>query len=453
MTRLTPTHVVLSLLIGVVVLTPAKGEDQLQDRVDRIAKEVGGIVGIELKEQVVAEGISRDGYRNILRGQIETILPKKRLDGLLGSWQLLGLLPDDNFDFEAMLDLTVSAISATYNPDTKSIQLKPGSEKISDETVFHELVHAAQDQRHDLNRISELLGTLASTDAMMAYKFLQEGEAVFWPTLYRRQMTLEQALKLPPELETEIFGDVEPLTSLEMVRNFELGAKRDPRIQARATAMKLMPPVMVRSLSLPYGKGDNAVLRILKRGGRQALRQSFEDLSSLNTRDMLFPIPQNEEPRGVTKVQLASVEDKLGNQWRLKHDDTVGALGLHTMFEHRVERATEIAKSWNGDRIQLWEGEDDGVVLLGLVEFETAEAAKLLEAEFILLCRKKWWPGKTIRELESVGTHLVADGDHFVLERREFSVVFLRGTGCKNAASVASALWGNKTNRQSTDRP
>lgn len=128
------------------------------------------------------------------------------------------------------------------------------------------------------------------------------------------------------------------------------------------------------------------VLRIVKRGGRQALRQSFEDVSSLNTRDMLFPDPQNEEPRGATKVQLASVEDKLGNQWKRKHDDTIGALVLHTMFEHRADRATEIAKSWNGDRIQLWKDEDDGVALLGLVEFETAEAAKLFETEFIRLC-------------------------------------------------------------------
>jgi len=264
-------------------------------------------------------------------------------------------------------------------------------------------------------------------------------------------MTLEQAVRLPPQAQTEVFGHAEPLTSQEMVRNFEHGAKRDPRLKALASAMRLLPPLMVRSLSLPYSKGDNAVLRIVKRGGRQALRQSFEDVSSLNTRDMLFPDPQNEEPRGVTKVQLASVEDKLGKHWKLKHDDTIGALVIHTMFEHHVDQATEIAKSWNGDRIQLWEDEDDGVSLLGRVEFETAEAAKLFETELIRLCREKWMRGKTIRELESDGTHLAADADRFVLERRECSVVFLRSTGCKNAASVASALWGNETNRQNTD--
>ena len=443
-----PTHVVLNILIGVAVFTPGKGDEQLQDHFDRIAKEVGAVIGIELKEKVAAERISSDEYRKLLGSQVEILFPRNRLEGLLRSWQLLGLLPDDKLDFETLLDLTVTATGATYNPDTQSVQLTPGSEKsLSDETVFHELVHAAQDQRHDLNRIHERLGTLASTDAMMAFRLLLEGEAVFWPTLYRRQMTLEQAVGLPPESQTEIFGDDEPLTSQEMVRNFEHGAKRDPRLNARASAMRLLPPLIVRSLSLPYSTGDNAVLRIVKRGGRQALRQSFEDLSSLNTRDMLFPESRNEKPRGVTKVRLVSVGDELGNQWKLKCDDTLGALVLHTMFEHRVDQATEIARSWNGDRIQLWEAEDDGVILLGLVEFETADAAKLLETEFIRLCRENWMRGKTIRELESDGTHLVADGDHFVLERRECSVVFLRSTGCENATSVASALWRNKTNR------
>jgi hypothetical protein len=85
------------------------------------------------------------------------------------------------------------------------------------------------------------------------------------------------------------------------------------------------------------------------------------------------------------------------------------------------------------------------------VAFEIAETATLFETEFIRLCREKWMRGKAIRELESVGTHLAADGDHFVLQRRENSVVFLRGTGCENPASVASALWQNKTNRQNTD--
>ncbi|MCG8649903.1 MAG: hypothetical protein MI861_08720 [Pirellulales bacterium] len=445
-----PTRVVFGLLIGVVALTPAKGEEQLQDRVDRIAKEVGGVVGIELKEQVVAERISRDEHRKILGSQVEILLPKERLGGLFRSWQLLGLLPDDNllsddnFGVERLLDLTVSAIGATYNPDTKSVQLMPGAEQsVSDETVFHELVHAVQDQRHDLKRVFERLGTLASTDATMAFKLLLEGEAVFWPTLYRRQMTLEQALRLPPQAQTEIFGRAQPLTSRTIVRNFEHNARRNPRLKARASAMKRLPPLMVRFLSLPYAIGDNAVLRILNRGGRPALRQSFEDVSGLNTRDLLFPDPRRGEPRGVTEIQLASVKDKLGSQWKLKHDDTMGALVLHTMFEHREDRATEIAKSWNGDRIQLWEDEGDGVALLGLVTFETAEAAKLFESELIGLCREKWWRGKAIGELEHGGTHLVAGGDHLVIERRERSVVFLRGTGCKNPASAASSLWGS----------
>jgi hypothetical protein len=443
MRELMPAHVVLSLLIGLCVLTPANGEEQLQDHFDRITKEVGAVVGIELKAPVPAERISGDDYRKILRSQIETLFPKNRIGGTLRSWQLLGLLADVKIDFDALLDLTVTSTGATYNPDAKSIQLTPGSEKsVSDETVFHELVHAAQDQRNDLKRIHEQLGVLNSTDAVIAFKFLLEGEAVFWQTLYRRKMTLEQVLRLPPESQTEIFGDEKVLTSQKMVRNFEEGGKRVPRLKVLAWTMRLLPPLIARSLSLPYSKGDNAALRIVMRGGREALRQSFEDVSKLNTRDILFPNPQNEKPRGVLKVQLAPVDDKLGNPWKLKHEDTLGALILNTMFEDYVDQATGIAKSWNGDRIQLWEDEGGGVALLGRVEFETDEAAKLFETELIRLCREKWMAGKTIRERESDGTHLEADADRFVLERRECSVVFLRSTGCENAASVASALWG-----------
>jgi hypothetical protein len=192
MTRLMPTHVVFGLLIGIATLTPAKGDDQLQDRCDRIAKEVERLVGIELKKQVAVQRISRDEYRKSMRSQVEAQLIKKRIDGWIRSLQLLGLF-DDRFDFEELLDHVATAANANYSPATKMIQIIPGSESSeTDETVFHELVHAAQDQRHDLNRIFEQLDTLGSTDAMMAFRVLLEGEAVFWPMLFTRQMTLER---------------------------------------------------------------------------------------------------------------------------------------------------------------------------------------------------------------------------------------------------------------------
>lgn len=438
-------HVVFTLLMAVAVVIPAKADEHLQAQVDRIAKEVGTVVGIELKASIPVERISGEEFRKIFRSQIETLAPNDRIAGTLRSWQLLGLLPDFTIDFEQLLDLTATTSGATYNPDAKSIQLTPGSEKsLSDETAFHELAHAAQDQRHDLKRIHQQLGELASADAMIAFKFLLEGEAVFWQTLYRRKMTLEEILKLPPESQTEIFGDERVLTSQEIIRNFDEGGKRNPRMKVLGWTMRLLPPVVSRSLSLAYLKGDNAALRIAKRGGRDALRQSFEYVSKLNTRDILFPDPHIENPRGVTKVQIGSVVDMLGDEWKLKHEDTLGAFVLNTMFEDHVDQASSIARSWNGDRIQLWEDEEGGFALLGRVEFETAEAAKLLETELIGLCREKWMRGKTIQELEFEGTHLASDANHFVLERRESSVVFSRSSGCKIPASVTSALWGRK---------
>lgn len=370
------TGIVFSLLIGVAAVTPAKGDEQLQDRCDRIAKEVERLVELEFKTRVAVERIRRDEYRKILRRHVEVVFPRKRLDGWIRSWQLLGLF-DARFDFEELLDHTATATNATYNPETKTIQVLPGSENSeTDETVFHELVHAAQDQHHDLNGIWQQLEALASIDAVMAFRFLVEGEAVFWPMLYRRQMTLEQVVSLPPQPQIEVFGDDTFIPAQTIVSNFENNAKRDPRLNDVALAMKRTPPIMVCLLCLPYSKGDNAILRIVKRGGRQALRQSFEDLSSLNTRDLLFPSPQDEKPSGLTKVQLGSVGETLGAPWKLKHADTMGALVLHTMFEQRGDRATEIAQGWNGDRIQLWDNADDGVVLTGRMDFEIADSAR-----------------------------------------------------------------------------
>lgn len=447
MTRTMPAQIIFGLLIGIAACTPANGDEQLQDRCDRIVKEVEKLVGIELTKQVAVQRISRDEYRKSMRRQAEAQLFKKRTGGWIRSLRLLGLF-DDHFDFEELLDHVAIATNANYSPATKMIQIIPGAESSeTDETVFHELVHAAQDQRHDLNRIWEEIDTLGSTDSMIAFRFLLEGEAVFWPMLYQRRMTLEQVVSLSPESQTEVFGDDSLLTSETIVRNFENHAKRDSRFNEVALAMKRSPPLIVRLLCLPYIKGDNAILRIVQRGGRQELRQSFEELSSLNTRDTLFPNLQNDPPRGITKVPLASVEDKLGTTWKLEHSDTMGALVLATMFEHRGERATEIARAWNGDCIQLWEDGSDGVILLGRVEFEATDAATFFETELSKLYREKWIRGKTIREVESDATHLAADGDHFVLERRKRSVVFLRGTGCKDAASVAAALWESNANR------
>jgi len=139
--------------MGLAVWTPACADDQLQGQIDRIAKEVGAVVGIELKAPNPAERISGDDYRNILRDQLETLSPKNRIKGTLRS------CPDQKSDLEQLLDLPATATGATYNPDSKSIQLTPGSEiSVSDETAFNKLVHAAQDQRHDLKRIYKQLG-------------------------------------------------------------------------------------------------------------------------------------------------------------------------------------------------------------------------------------------------------------------------------------------------------
>lgn len=446
MVRMTAARLVLCLLIGTVACSPVQGAESLQEHFDRVAKEIEPLVGIELNQQVPVQNVGEDEYRKILFDQVEPIWPKSRRDRFVRSMQLLGLF-DDKFVFDSLLDLTATAASASYDPDMKTIQVmlvpgKPGWDKnVADDTVFHELVHAAQDQRHDFNHTYERLKALTNTDAMMAFRFLMEGEAVFWPVLRRRQMTLEQALNLSPETQTDVFGSVEPDTSQSIVRSFSHNAAQNRELNKLASAMKQSPPLVVRLLCLPYTKGDNAVLRILKQGGRPALRQAFEDVSSLNTRDLLFPPRENEPPRTVTRIELGSVQQELGSQWKLTYEDTIGALALDTMFEHLGNQSAEIARSWNGDRIQLWESDDDGVVLTSRLEFETTAAAKRFETELVKLAREKWLRGKTIREVDSDGTHLTADGHDIIVQRRDQNVIFLRSTNCNNLASAAASLW------------
>ena len=172
---------------------------------------------------------------------------------------------------------------------------------------------------------------------------------------------------------------------------------------------------------------------------RQSLIFIFSIVLCMSCDDINVRQLQPKEPRR---------QQTTGNSWQLKHEDTMGALTLHSLFESRLDQANDVASSWSGDRIQLWENESNGVALVGLVEFDSNEAAKILESEFIRLCREKWMQGGAIRELEHDGTHLEADGDHFVLERRKSTVVFVRCTGGKNPASVVSSLWRSKVNHE-----
>ena len=440
---------VLILFIAVALTNPSIADEPqlLQHRVDAMSQQVERLLGIQLQQEVIGSRVGRDEFRKQSRGQLELVMPKERMNGAFRSFQLLGLLPAGDFDVYALFDLSLGLASAYYNPQTKSVHFLDNAAKATtDYVVFHELVHAVQDQEHDLLDIAKKLAAEGSTDGLLAFKVLFEGEAVFWARLHVRNLTPEAALALPPGSLTNLFGSPELMTSKTIVSSLKKRSKQNPKLRFTAFAMKFCPPLLVRALYLPYSCGDNTALRIFQRGGRRALRQAYADASALNTRDLLFDIEPKAVSRGITKIELADLQSEFGANWRLKHSDTIGSLVLHTMFERHIEPANKIAKSWEGDRIQVWEN-DGQRVLLGLVVFDSEATAKLFATELVALCRETWFQGKAICEHAASGTHLSADTDHLIVERRKRVVAFVRSRDFAGPAKIASSLWKSQFSR------
>ena len=376
----------VALLLIAVVASPCVAEEKKgkkpkaidQARVNRVLRDVERIVQVKNVKQVPGSFVTRADFQKHSEQQFEMLFPQQRLAGTLAMVKALGLVPRAIGDVKTLLKKFNTPAIAYYNAATKKMHFI--GDKTSDGTLFHELVHAVQDQRHDLIKLSRLMATNGTLDNLVALKFLVEGEATLWTKIYGRKS--DKKVKDYSDVSARfLLGGFKPLTSKQIVRNLQANSKNNPQLLFAAIAMRLAPRIMVRFAYLPYTTGDNAAFYVVKRHGAAGLHKLYQQPLLLNSRDMLFAKEVLGQQWGIEKVTLKQRDRPDGVAWKMLHRDTLGAFIWHTLLEDKPELANEICAAWSGDTVELWKNKK-AERLIGIVSFHNEDAAKKFAAEF-----------------------------------------------------------------------
>ena len=251
--------------------------------------------------------------------------------------QLFGFVPTQ-FDYEAAeYKLLQDQLAGYYEPADGTMYMASdlGDEE-ADATLAHELVHALQDQRWDLERRSQYRA--GDGDHSEAVSALAEGDA----TSAMFDIMIERAAPGSGRTALDLPDDV-------FTQQIREGMNQGPGASA--------PRVMRSSLAAPYIYGTLFVHALRRRGGWAAVDRAWDD-GPTTSEQIMHPEKwmAHEAPMAVAAPTFAT----LGEGWRIADEDSEGELGTRIAFEEWMDAKTAASTSagWGGDRGVLLEKGD-----------------------------------------------------------------------------------------------
>ncbi len=217
----------------------------------------------------------------------------------------------------AIASAMASEMSAYYSPRTKKLTIRPAvlDSETGEHVLMHELVHAFQDQEHDL---AALYGQAATTDALLTLGCTIEGQAE----------TVAHGIAL--ERSGTTLGDVE---SRRVEESYERARQFGDAPQSRWC----------------YVVGYLHGLRAFKKGGWPAVAALLPEMAG-SSEQLLH------ERKMGTDAPTAVILPPLRSGVTVVHEDTIGELGLFQLLRSAgLARfaAQLIAAGWDGDRLRV----------------------------------------------------------------------------------------------------
>lgn len=290
--------------------------DTLDELVSRAKARIEIIRGLEFTEPVSVDVITREEYESPGQPWSDDDRTWENI-----KWQALFVIGQDR-DATEVLDTTLEAgVQGYYTPDNGEIVLvtEDETEPIDKGTLIHELVHALQHQHFGLGTDT------ATTDGIMGYDGVVEGEAELIPELYLDRCQRSWSCIVPEQSERP---------PLDLERGVRL------------------------SLLTPYRAGSDFVTEIQQRDGWDGVDGLHEQPPQSST-ELIHIDPYPFEPRSV------SVPDRSNASWdRLTptERDTLGEASMYAMVAHNEIIDSEetdythgYTTGWAGDTLVPYE--------------------------------------------------------------------------------------------------
>jgi hypothetical protein len=301
--------------------------------------------------------------------------------------QWLGLAQPSAVTTESTNQLLAGLYLALYQFQSQQITLiedaRTGDARADDELLFHELVHAQQDKRYGL---ADLASSFVTTDNVIAFRSLVEGEAQFHQTLFDLAAfhvpvnpdTVNQGIEFL-RAQQESSWLAEPASA--WTRSIVLAGYLYGQFMIRDWWYEAGPTGMVAHFADPPRESLRMLEATFGREPTQGRIWAFPSGNLFAAAGQALPVPGTEQyPLGV---------DRLG-AW------TVYMLAR---LSGENELAQDLALGWRGDQLDLFQLADGGFAGRFRISFDTAANA----SEFAGLLSQK----QNV-EVRSSGTFVVA---------------------------------------------
>ncbi len=382
-----PGAVALALLLTApLLLKAAPGTDgaplSLADRlpiaVQAAQKAVEKVRGIAFRSPVACALLPEKQLGPVLEAKLTEDLPAP-FEAYAASLVAVGLIEPVPGLMKRIANLYTRQVVGFYDPAEKKFYVVPeraGSSApdvsgdlgtnvgrlVEESLLAHELTHALQDQRLDLDR--KIKGLRDNTDALLALEAMLEGEA----TVVMAEVLIE---RIPPESRALLGKDVlgEMVSSLSL-----MGA-------GAVDGADGVPEFFVQELLFPYTAGTTWVRR--KRGtGWAGIEEAYRHPPE-TTAEILHPDRKASRARLAVSDRPTSADVPAGGL--TLYTDSFGEWVLGQMLDRAGagDAAAEIASIWQDDRILFFElpaSPSPGVGFLWRVRCASAEGAARLAA-------------------------------------------------------------------------
>jgi hypothetical protein len=312
-----------------VAPAPSKEQPREQRLIARMIKRVANARGLDAKKSVPGVLLDRPALIARVKEHVSKELPPEAIrdEGL--ELQLFGFVPTQ-FDYEAAeYQLLQDQLAGYYEPADGTMYMASdlGDEE-ADATLAHELVHALQDQRWNLEERSKYRP--GDGDRSEAVSALAEGDATSAMFDVMIARAAPGSGKTAVDMPDEVFA--------EQIRE---GMNQGPGANA--------PHVMRSSLAAPYIYGTLFVHALRRRGGWEAVNRAWDDPPS--TSEQIMHLDKWLAHEGQLKVD-APAFTTLGAGWKVADEDSEGELGARLAFEEWMDpkAAAEVSVGWGGDR-------------------------------------------------------------------------------------------------------
>ena len=327
---------------GLVVNGVSEGVDPEAVRIATLSHRAERLRGLTLLRPVEVEKIQRSELRTRVAAELAQE-DDPELPGAEDALRLMAFLEPDETLAELYSDGAGDGILGFYDPETAKLSLvETGSLGATGATILHEIVHAIQDQRFDLDSTTLYPD---DADAQLAARAVIEGDATESELRFLNEVGLAGVLG-------ELGGGLGQLQG--------------------ATPGGPSVPYLGRLTSLPYSEGSAFVTALRERGGQELLDQAFRDPPK-TTLAILEPDRYGTDRDTARQIPAG----RPPYRWERVLDETFGAADVYAMTDDRG-----LGTAWRGGRITVDRSDNAGAVQILIESERAADTAAGLREQF-----------------------------------------------------------------------